>query len=166
MDIELYRLDKPLRRILTVFLIILTCGVIVGLIYLEQTTSLSSEGTINRISGSQKEIEFEIPDYYPKPVSELLITTHNHIIGFSLIFFIIGFLFYFNTIVKGFWKSFLIIEPLISTLVTFGSVWGIRFISLDFVLLAIASSCLIYLSYFLMVSILIYELSFKEPLPR
>jgi len=163
MEFKLYRIEKPLKRILTIFLITLTCGVIVGLIFLYQTTGYSDEATVNRINGSKVENEFDIPDYYPKPVSELLITTHNHIIGFSFIFFIIGGIFYFNSTVTGFWKSFLIIEPLISILITFGSLWGIRFIHTGFVYVTIASSTLIYTSYILMAAIIFYELNFKKP---
>jgi hypothetical protein len=135
---------------------------IIGLFYLNHTTNLSAVGTINRISGSQEEAGFDIPDYYPKPVSELLVTTHNHIISFALIFFIIGGLFYFNTIVTGFWKNFIMIEPLISVLITFGSIWGLRFISTDFIYITLVSSTLLYFSYFLMVSLIIYELNFKK----
>jgi len=135
---------------------------IVGLVYLNQTTGLSADGTINRISGSQEEAGFDIPDYYPKPISELLITTHNHIISFALIFFVIGGLFYFNTIVSSFWKSFFMIEPLVSVLVTFGSIWALRFISTDFIYITIVSSTLLYFSYFFMVSIILYELNFKK----
>lgn len=162
MEFELYRFNKPLKRFLTFFLITLTCGMIVGLVYLNQTTSLSADGTINRISGSQQEAGFDILDYYPKPISELLITTHNHIIGFALIFFVIGGLLYFNTIVNGFWKNFLMIEPLISILVTFGSIWGLRFISTDFIYITIVSSLLLYTSYFVIVFIILYELNFKN----
>ena len=162
MEFKLYRFDKPLKRFLTFFLITLTCGMIVGFVYLNQTTNLSSNGTINRISGSQEEAGFDIPDYYPKPISELLITTHNHIIGFALIFFVLGGLFYFSTILNGFWKNFIMIEPLVSVLVTFGSIWGLRFISTDFVYITIISSTLIYTSYFIMVSIILYELNFKK----
>ncbi len=162
MEFELYRFKKPLKRFLTFFLTTLTCGMIVGLVYLNQTTSLSADGTINRISGSQQEAGFDIPDYYPKPVSELLITTHNHIISFALILFVIGGLFYFNTIVNGFWKNFLMIEPLISVLVTFGSIWGLRFISTDFIYITIVSSLLLYTSYFVIVFIILYDLNFKN----
>ncbi|MEE9448740.1 MAG: hypothetical protein V3V72_01715 [Ignavibacteriaceae bacterium] len=162
MEFKLYRFNKPLKRFLSFFLITLTCGMIIGLVYLNQTTSLSANGTINRISGSQEDAGFDIPDYYPKPISELLVTTHNHIIGFALIFFVIGGLFYFNTMVNGFWKNFIMIEPLISVLVTFGSIWGLRFISIDFIHIAIVSSTLIYTSYFVMVFIILYELNFKK----
>lgn len=162
MEIKLFQLEKLLKKIISIFLITLTCGVAVGLIFLNQTTGYSDKGTISRISGSEVENDFDIPDYYPKPVSELLITTHNHIIGFSLIFFVLGGIFYFNSIIKGFWKSFLIIEPLISILITFGSIWGIRFISSGFVYIAIVSSTLIYASYFLMAAVILYELNFKK----
>jgi hypothetical protein len=162
MEFQLYRLDRTLKRIVTAFLITLTCGLIVGLVYLNQTTRFSDEGTINSISGSQAASELEIPDYYSKTISELLITTHNHIIGFALIFFVIGGLLYFSSIIPDFWKSFLIIEPLISVVITFGSIWAIRFLHSSFVYLAIISSSLIYISYFVMVSIIIYELNFKK----
>ena len=162
MELKLYRFNKPLKRFLTFFLITLTCGMIIGLVYLNHTTNLSANGTINRISGSQEEAGFDIPDYYPKPISELLVTTHNHIIGFALIFFMIGGLFYFNTIVNGFWKNFIMIEPLISVLVTFGSIWGLRFISTDFIYITLVSSTLIYASYFVMVFIILYEVNFKK----
>lgn len=165
MNIRLYQLDKLLKRFLSSFVFVLSVGVLVGLTYLSQTTDYSPQKTIERFNGSQpanKGDILDIPETYPKPVSEMLITTHNHIIGFSLIFFSVGIIFYFNSVLKGFWKSFLMIEPLLSTLVTFGSLWGMRYITQDFVYLAALSSTLIYLSYFTMASIILYELIFKK----
>jgi hypothetical protein len=162
MEFKLYSLEKKLKLFLSAVVLTLSAGVLVGLIYLYETTRLSNSGTIERISGSEVKTEFEIPDNYPKPVSELLITTHNHIIGFTFIFLIIGGLFYFNSMVNNFWKLFLMIEPLISVILTFGSIWGIRFISNDFVYIAIFSSSLIYISYFVMSTIIFYELNFKK----
>lgn len=165
MKITLSDLDKPLKRFLTTFVIILCCGVITGLIYLRHTTSLSPDGAVEQISGTNEtelSKDFDIPEKYPKTVSELLITTHNHIISFAFIFFLLGGIFYFNSIVKGFWKSFLMIEPLVSILTTFGSIWGIRYLSKVFVYTAVISSSLIYLSFFAMALIIIFELNFKK----
>ena len=38
----------------------------------------------------------------------------------------------FNSLIKGFWKSFLIIEPFISIIITFGGFFIIRFVNTDF----------------------------------
>jgi hypothetical protein len=165
MKITLSELDKTLKRFLTTFVVVLSFGVIIGLIYLRHTTSLSPTGAVEQISGTNEtELtdDFDIPEKYPKTISELLITTHNHIISFAFIFFLLGGIFYFNSIVKGFWKTFLMIEPLISILITFGSIWGMRYLSESFVFLAVISSSLIYLSFFIMTSLIIFELNFKK----
>ncbi|MCH8326424.1 MAG: hypothetical protein IIB83_07685 [Bacteroidetes bacterium] len=117
--------------------------------------------SINAQNNIDNEV-IDIPETYPKTISEMLITTHNHLIGFALIFFAIGLIFYFNSIITGFWKIFLMIEPLVSTIVTFASIWGMRYIAQEFVYLAAVSSALIYLSFFIMSVIIFYELIFKK----
>ena len=165
MKIKLADLDRTLKYFLTTIISVLTIGVSIGLIYLFTTTNYSAAGTVQRFSGSQinqNEVAFEIPEYYPKPVSEILVTTHNHILGFSFIFFILGMIFYFNSVITGFWKSFLLIEPVISVLITFGSIWLMRFVDTSFVYLTIVSSTIIYLSFFIMAATCIFELRFKK----
>ncbi|PIW69381.1 MAG: hypothetical protein COW08_07455 [Ignavibacteriales bacterium CG12_big_fil_rev_8_21_14_0_65_30_8] len=165
MKIKLYQLEKSLKLFIAVFVIVLSVGVIMGLTYLSQTTKYSPNKAIERFKGSQvnKNVDvLEIPDSYPKPISEMLITTHNHIIGFSLILFAVGFIFYFNSIISGSLKLFLMIEPLISTIITFGSIWGMRYLSEVFVYFAAISSILLYLSLFTMVVIILFELLFKK----
>ena len=161
MQITLYKLDENLKKILSTFLIVLTIGVSVGIIYLNLTTKLSPKGTVERYNGSQAD-EFEIAENYPKPVSELLLTTHNHVITFALIFGFIGIIFFFNSIITRFWKNFIIIEPLISTLVTFSSIWAMRFIDENFVYVTIVSATLMYASFYVMSVISLYELIFKS----
>ena len=159
----LYKLDKSLKRLLATFVIVLTFGVSVGLLYLKYTTNMTSSGTVERYNGSKVDPDdFEIAEKYPKPISEMLLTTHNHVITFSLIFVAIGLIFYFNSIVVGFWKDFLILEPLVSTIITFSSIWGIRYIHESFVYITIVSAVLMYLSFYIMSAIVIYELMFKK----
>lgn len=164
MSIVLSNLDKPLKNFLTAYLLILTIGVCVGLTFVNQTTNLSPSGAVERFRGSENtgEEDFEIVENYPKSVSEMLMTTHNHIIGFSFIFFTTGFIFYFNTTVKGFLKNFLLIEPFVSIILSFGSIWGMRFIDKGFVYVTIISAAFMYLSFFSMTAISIYDLKFKK----
>ena len=162
MKTELHQLNKIIKRFLTTYLIVLTVGVGVGLIFLMITSDASSSGLIERWNGTEEGDEFLVQESYPKPLSEMLITTHNHIFGFAFIFLSIGLIFYFNTTVNGFWKSFLMIEPFLSTIVTFGSIWLMRFIDSGFIYLVIISAVLMYTCYFIMLFICLYELNFKK----
>ena len=155
---KLHQLDNNLKYFLSLFLIVMTIGVTIGLIYVQSTTNISAEGTVHRYAGSEAKDEFDIPEYYPKPKSDMLMTTHNHIISFAMIFGMIGLLFYFNSMILGTWKFILMAEPLISTIITFGSIWGIRFIAPDFAFITIISGILMYLAYYIMVGIMLYEL--------
>ncbi|MCH7770305.1 MAG: hypothetical protein IIA49_04710 [Bacteroidetes bacterium] len=165
MSYKLFELDKTLKNFLIAILFVLTTGLGAGLIYLNYTTDYTPKGTIERFNGTNIEQEmddFDIPENYPKPISEMLITTHNHILGFSFIFFITGMIFYFNSIINGFWKAFLLIEPTISIVITFGSIWLMRYLHEDFVYLTIFSSIILYLSFFFMASVSVYEMKFKR----
>jgi len=165
MSYKLFEFDKTLKNFLIAILFVLTTGLGTGLIYLSYTTNYTPKGTAERFNGTKIEQEindFDIPENYPKPISEMLLTTHNHILGFSFIFFITGLIFYFNSVITGFWKSFLLIEPIISIVITFGSIWLIRFVHEDFVYLTILSSTILYLSFFIMAGVSAYELKFKK----
>ncbi|RPI65374.1 MAG: hypothetical protein EHM44_00725 [Ignavibacteriales bacterium] len=161
---KLFQLDIQIKQFLFTFIITLSFGVLIGLSYLYYTTNYIPSTAIERINGSEinSSDEFNIPEQYPKPVSELLITTHNHIIAFSFIFFFTGGIFYYNSIIVGRIKQLMIIEPFISTIISFSSIWGMRYIHPGFVYVTAISSSLIYISFFMMVSIIIYELKFKK----
>jgi hypothetical protein len=163
-EIYLYQLSREVRFILSLFLIVLSIGVSVGLIFLFHTTSFSKSATTERLIESTEYIEedFGIDESKSRSTGEILMTTHNHIIGFTLIFFFVGGIFYFNSTIQGFWKIFLISEPFVSTFLSFGSMLAVRFWGEYFIYITIISACLIYLSYFIMVVISLYELNLKS----
>ncbi|MCX8104514.1 MAG: hypothetical protein N3D80_01410 [Ignavibacterium album] len=159
---KIFQFPKQLKFLIASLLLSLTFGVIIGLGFLYYTTSYSTTKAIERYNGSQITNEFEIAENYPKPISEIFITTHNHIIAFTLIFTVVGFIFYFSSIPNNRLKNFLLIEPFISIIISFGSLWLIRFVNENFVYLMAVSSSFIYLSYFTMVSLILYEIFFKK----
>ena len=160
---RLYELPRKLKLLcfLTVFNI--TVGVGVGLYYVGYTTQYSPSGTSEHFAGSKISDDFDIPDKYPKPFSELLNTTHTHILSMTFIFIITGGIFYFNSIIMGSIKTFLILEPFISIIVTFGGIWLVRFIHPGFSYLVILSGILMYLSFLIMAGTIFYELAIKSP---
>ncbi|NMB83268.1 MAG: hypothetical protein GYA14_15775 [Ignavibacteria bacterium] len=159
MKITLSGLDRQLKGLLTVYLIVVTIGVSLGLVYVSQTTSMTPNGMIERYNGSEtNESDIEFAESYPKSLSELLTTTHSHILGMSFIFFSIGLIFNFNTLISGLPKTIIMIEPLISLVATFGSIWLIRYADPAFVYLTYLSAVLMYAGFYTIVSISIYEL--------
>ena len=158
---RLYELPRKLKLLcfLTVFNI--TVGLGVGLYYVGYTTQYSPSGTSEHFAGSQVSDDFDIPDKYPKPFSELLNTTHTHVISMTFIFIITGGIFFFNSIITGSIKTFLIVEPFISIIVTFGGIWLVRFFHPGFSYLVILSGILMYMSLFIMACTIFYELAIK-----
>lgn len=161
--IKLSAIDKQLKIFLVIYLVTVMVGVSVGIIYLSQTTSLTPKGTVERFNGSEMEMNnLEVPESFPKPISELLISTHNHILGLSFIFFSVGLIFYFTSIVKGTIKTILMVEPMVSITITFGSIWLVRFIYPGFVYLTFVSSFLMYTGFYTIIFISLYELLIKK----
>ena len=119
---RLYELPRKLKLLCFITVFNLTIGVGVGLYYVGYTTQYSPSGTSEHFAGSKISDDFDIPDKYPKPFTELLNTTHTHVISLTFIFLIIGGIFYFNSIITGSMKTFLIVEPFISIIVTFGGI--------------------------------------------
>ena len=159
---RLYELPRKIKFLCLITVFNLTIGVGVGLYYVGYTTQYSPSGTSEHFAGSKISDDFDIPDKYPKPFTELLNTTHTHVISLTFIFLIIGGIFYFNSIISGSMKTILIIEPFISIIVTFGGIWLVRFIHPGFSYLVILSGILMYLSFIIMASSIFYELSIKS----
>ncbi|HCI16062.1 MAG TPA: hypothetical protein DE027_04450, partial [Candidatus Marinimicrobia bacterium] len=59
-------LPRDLRILIAVFVIVLTLGVTIGLIYVGINTDYTSSGTQSFYAGDQVSSDFEIPEQYPK----------------------------------------------------------------------------------------------------
>ncbi len=163
-SIKLYKLEKDLKKFIALFIIALTLGVSLGLYYLFQTTSFSKENISQRYGSSEIIVDedFGIPEQSGKSLSEVLMTIHNHIISFSIFFFIVGILFYFNSVVDGILKKIVLFEPMFSIVISFGSILGMKVISGNLVYLTIISAVLMYFCFYFMVTVIIYELLIKQ----
>ena len=159
MNVSLKTLDKSLKKLLTVYLIVVAIGISIGIAYLGSETDVSKKGIVEQYNGSTSADEIDIPDKYPKGIKEMFLTTHNHILGLAPLLLSLGLIIYFSTINRKL-KMFLLYEPLISLIVTFGSIWLVRFIHPDFVYLTILSAILMYSSIYLSIGLSIYELNF------
>lgn len=155
---DLRTLPAGLRKPALAFMLVLTCGVTVGLVLVFVTTRASVSGMVERFNGSQVSDPSEILTHYPKPLLELLITTHSHVITFALIFLAVGILFYGVRSHSSRWKTFWMTEPFVSTATTFGGMWLMRYVHPGFAYLVLASSALLYFSFYWMAAFIVYEL--------
>lgn len=161
-SISLSTLDIKLKRLLTLFIVVLTIGITTGLIYLSFTTGSKISGIEEHYKGSVIKDEFDIPEKYPKTVQNLLLTTHNHLLSLSIIFLIIGGIFSYSTSIKSDkLKSFLIYEPFFSIILTFGGIWGLRYLHPLFLWVIIISGTIMYSSFYFMALVSIFELNKK-----
>ncbi|MAP84784.1 MAG: hypothetical protein CMF83_03535, partial [Candidatus Marinimicrobia bacterium] len=106
---RLVDLPQKVKYFFSVFLVLMSIGVTIGLIYVYETTEMTAGGTEEHYAGSTLEDDMDIPEKYPKELESMLLTTHTHLISFSFIFFFLGAIFYLNSIITGGWKTFIII---------------------------------------------------------
>jgi len=150
--------NDQVKMLIVAFTICLVVGVSIGLVYIYTTESTSAAGTIEHYRGSDVTGDFDIPDKYPKTFEGMLLTTHTHVIAFAIIFLILGLFWAMNSIVVGWWKLFFLVEPFVSVLITFLSLWGIRYVSDSFSYISMVFGILTYTSFYLMAWIILLDL--------
>ena len=158
----LNQLSSNVRYFLLVFIVCLTIGGTVGLVYVWKTTSMSPAGASEHYSGTVVSGDLDIPEKYPKSVESMLLTTHTHVISFAMIFLVLGGIFSLNSLIKGSLKTFVIIEPFITVLGTFGSIWGMRYLSSVYSYLSIIFGVMTYFTFYFMVGVVLYDLILKK----
>ena len=154
--------NYQVKMLILAFSICLVVGVTIGLIYVYETESTSAAGTIEHYRGSDVTGDFDIPEKYPKTFEGMLLITHNHVIAFAIIFLILGLLWAMNSIVVGWWKLFFLVEPFVSVLITFLSLWGIRYVSDSFSYLSVIFGVLTYASFYFMVLVIMLEILIRQ----
>ncbi len=156
-NFSLRQSDFNLKILITAFLILLTSGYGIGLLLVEHKTALKPSGITEEYKGTNEDSQADVIKY-PRSKNELFILLHNHIISLSLIFFIIGFIFYFSSLVSSRLKTFLILEPFISIAITFSGIWLLWGTSELFSWIVLVSGIMMGLSYAAMVILILIEL--------
>lgn len=133
---------QPIKKLVFTFALVSFLGVVVGGVMIEVTTHLTPQGVVEQYKGKAKsELQPTEEIKFPKPLKDMLITTHNHILGLSSLFLIMGLLYLATG--RGSWLHiFISVEPLISLILTFGGLWIVRYLWSPFVYIVILSGAL------------------------
>ena len=109
------------RNLLIAFVITLSFGYGTGMYYLTLTSGLQTQSIEENYLGNEAD-EAALEMKFKKPEKEVVSIIHSHVISFSLIFLSIGVLFLMTSCPARL-KSFLVIEPFVSIILTFGGIW-------------------------------------------
>jgi len=115
------RLPKEIKLLITAFVITLNIGFFTGLNFVNETSSFHSKGLENNYLGNEYDEDAEVMKFR-KSKNEVLTLIHNHILSLSIIFFLLGGLLSLTSMNKKL-KIFLMFEPFISVLLTFGGIY-------------------------------------------
>lgn len=159
MTFRLRDAGPTLRLFLTSFILVMTVGYLIGLFFVEHATSLSSQGVQEQFlgsahGGSDQEMK------YAKSANEMYVFLHNHILSLSLVFFALGGIFFFSSLASESVKKFLIVEPFVAVVTTFGGIVLLRLVSPLFSWLVLVSGISLFLCYGIMVVLILKELWF------
>jgi hypothetical protein len=117
----LSKLPSGAKQFLMVFLLVLSFGYVTGLVYLNKSTGVSTVGVEEQYLGNENDLD-ALEMKFKKPEKAILTLVHGHVVSFSLIFFALGGIFLFSSYSDSL-KKVLTIEPLLSTVTTFGGIW-------------------------------------------
>ncbi len=152
--LKLNQLDKNIKSLILVYLITLGVGMTFGLGYVYLTSEMNPSGMVEQYLGNDDEWEPKLP----KTIIDLVSNAHDHITMFSIIFLSIGLIFNQNSVVEGLWKKILMIEPFFSIIITFTGFFILRYITSQFAYIIMLSSGLMYICFYTMLFISIYDL--------
>lgn len=121
LDGLLSTLPKQAKIFCAAFIIVLSIGYYTGLTFVSQTTNNTLTGVEENYLGNEEDLEADIM-IFKKGKREMLTIIHTHILSLSFIFFLQGIFVLMTTLPKKL-KGFLLVEPFVSILVTFGGIY-------------------------------------------
>jgi len=121
MNFQLHTLPESLRHTLTVFLLALSFGYFSGLDLLKHTTDFKAAGVEKNVLGTEMDEQAE-ELHFKMSERELQGLIHSHVISLGMLFLMLSIIMYFSSYNEGL-KYFLMLEPMISLVVTFGGLW-------------------------------------------
>jgi hypothetical protein len=117
----IYKLPKEIKLLVGTFLIILSVGFYTGLLFVNETSSATPSGIQENYLGNENDEEAQVMKF-KKPEKEMLSIVHSHVLSMSMIFFLLGLVLSITNLPKSL-KLFLMIEPFLSIIMTFGGIY-------------------------------------------
>ncbi|MEE9349512.1 MAG: hypothetical protein V3U80_05650 [Flavobacteriaceae bacterium] len=151
---------KELKLLIASFLVVLSMGFYSGLLFVNTTSNFSANGIEENYNGNENNEDASVMKF-KKSKRAMLSIIHSHILSMGMIFFFVG-LILVTTNLDSKLKSFLMIEPFVSVILTFGGIYflwkGYSFMKY----IVIISGTLMTLTYSVSVYIIFKQLFFSK----
>lgn len=118
---QIHNLPRYVKQFIAAFVIVLSVGYFTGLNFVRQTDSTDTKGLVENYLGNE-DVEDATVMKFKKSEREMLTILHTHILSISFIFLILGVLVAITSLPVKL-KSFLMIEPFVSIILTFGGIY-------------------------------------------
>ena len=138
----------PVRTVARWITIVQLVGYTTSLLFVRHTTGMTPAGVAARYRGSADE-STEAAMQFPKSLAEMLTITHTHLLSMAVIFVISGLALALCSRPSERWRRFLIAEPFVALLVSFSSMWLMRYVDPRFSWLLAISSGLMALTFYI-----------------
>lgn len=157
----LLRFPNEIKYFIGIFVICLSLGFYTGVTFVNHTHSNTLDGVVENYLGNEEKPDAEVMKF-KKEKREMLVIIHTHVLSMSFIFFLLGGIVLLTRLPEKI-KFFLIIEPFISIVLTFGGIYYLwkGYLWMNYVV--IFSGILMTLVFSIAVIIILYQLIFKLP---
>lgn len=118
---------KELKLLIAAFVVVLSVGFYIGLLFVGETSGVEPNGIEEQYLGNEADEDAKVMKF-KKSAREMLSIIHTHILSMSFIFFLLGIILITTRLNKKL-KIFLLIEPFVSVVMTFG---GLYFLWLEY----------------------------------
>lgn len=117
----IYTFPKELKLLIAAFVVVLSVGFYTGLLFVGETSGVEPSGIEEQYLGNEADEDAEVMKF-KKSQHEMLTIIHTHILSMSFIFFLLGIILITTDLSKKL-KIFLLIEPFVSVILTFGGLY-------------------------------------------
>jgi hypothetical protein len=149
---------RALGRWLTVVQLI---GYTTSLLFVWQTTRLHPAGIAERYRGAESG-GVEGAMVFPKSFPEMLTLTHTHLFSMAAIFALSGLCLSLCRRPASRWRTLLIVEPFVALLVSFSSIWLMRYADARFSWLLALSSFTMAVAFYCQAWWILRELGWRD----
>lgn len=153
-----WRRAPPALRLLGLWItIVQAVGYTTSLLFVHHTTGMTLAGVAERYRGSDSTAT-EAAMQFPKSYAEMLTVTHTHLLSMAAIFVFSGLALALCGRPSERWRGILIVEPFVALLVSFASMWLMRYVDARFSWLLTLSSSLMAMTFYAQTIFVLREL--------
>ncbi len=117
----IHTFPKHVKLFIAAFVIVLSIGYMTGLLFVGQTKSTTPDGMVENYLGNEDNADAKVMKF-EKGEREMLTILHTHVLSISFIFFFLGGLISITSLPRKL-KAFLMVEPFLSIILTFGGIY-------------------------------------------